>query len=204
MINWIKFSERQPEKEGEYLFCVNPLSCIVFYEKWPSILNFQPDYWAEINLPPKETPMSEKLLCKDCKWIATGLSPDPMYPKCDNPEAPHSLVTGAANHRCESLRGNLSGPRYREEMTAEERKRFSKVEPCGPEGKWFEGEGRGDSSARISDYAGLLKKVAEITSFLADSANHYRILLTCEEIFVFIKTMAKIQKWALEGMNQPT
>lgn len=82
--------------------------------------------------------MIKKPLCVDCKWIVTGLLPDPLYPKCDNPEAPYSLVTGEPNRCCESLRGDLSGPRYRREMTAGERQRLTEINPCGPEGRWFE------------------------------------------------------------------
>ena len=60
MITWIKFSERQPEKEGEYLCCYknNLLSPALwdYHRFWlPPISRYHgignPIYWAEINLP---------------------------------------------------------------------------------------------------------------------------------------------------------
>ena len=52
MITWIKFSERQPEKEGNYLFFMGAITGMVLYERWPRTdCEFKPAYWAEINLP---------------------------------------------------------------------------------------------------------------------------------------------------------
>ena len=115
MIDWIKFSERQPEKEGDYicwpksaleqsLVCQWSLARSVFWD--PNDEETRdidpPEYWAEIN-PPKETPMPQEKetpkLCKDCRWVDLG-----SYPFCLHPKSARSLVNGEPLYRCESLR----------------------------------------------------------------------------------------------------
>lgn len=68
MITWIKFSERQPEKEGRYLFFKGVLIFLSYWKKGVWFCNgdceksyiANPDYWAEINLPGKETAKKER------------------------------------------------------------------------------------------------------------------------------------------------
>ena len=169
MITWIKFSERQPEKAGDYLHFLNELATVQFWmgpdRGWVpcrlcghEVLD-NPDYWAEINPPgdscddeelckmiqdrfympnggfiskefmealktffKKETPMPEKPLCKDCKWINRLTNPFRFW--CDSPKAKHSLVDDEPIQSCNELRSDLF---------MGDRSKF-----CGPEGRWFE------------------------------------------------------------------
>jgi len=65
MIDWIKFSERHPEKEGTYLCFDGDMLYLLHWSIYSSNYGFfpdsayddnysypnKPDYWAEINLP---------------------------------------------------------------------------------------------------------------------------------------------------------
>lgn len=64
--------------------------------------------------------MSEKLLCKNCQYFF--LTPLDYYPRCDHPEAYHSLVDGKPGVTCKWYRGTNDNI-------------------CGPEGKWYEAKG---------------------------------------------------------------
>ena len=149
MITWIKFSERQPEKEGEYLI-YNEGNYL--YVEWDSgDFPCTPDYWAEINPPgvfkvsgitnpfndpetikrlqgllQKKSPMPEKPLCKDCRLCV--VEPDLLgrggqydFLSCSHPDGV-SFVDGLPIY-C----GHVRGDNYR----------------CGPEGRWFEAKGGG-------------------------------------------------------------
>jgi len=173
MIDWIKFSERQPEKEGRYLCYDDGDSYILEWMDGPifgsrfhdpyiddfNSANCEPEYWAEINPPQKEnplndpipcpkckeffcghpltqkeTPMPEKPLCKDCKWIKPPVLERIENPladsRCSHPKAPRSLVNGepAIEAMCWCLRGP--------QLTAGGI--LTEPETCGPEGRWFE------------------------------------------------------------------
>lgn len=157
MTTWIKFSERKPETEGDYLYSEDGefVRCLNWSperkEFWDPYSDDgsglsridDPEYWAEITPPlaarlgysiipgtgglsifeyfnrlKKESPMSEKPLCKDCKWIkVVPLNPD-CTPICMAPKAPRSIVDGESIEQCWCAR-------------------FNDVF-CGPEGRWFE------------------------------------------------------------------
>ena len=149
MIDWIKFSERQPEKDGLYLSYYEEAE-IAFILSWKasgfytmgfsiSVMDRAPDYWAEINPPltgrfikettaelfkhlKKEPLMPEKPLCKDCRWMTflQGFT----APRCGHEEAKRSFVDGQPERPCWEIRAA----------------RFEG--DCGPEGSWFEAEGK--------------------------------------------------------------
>jgi hypothetical protein len=133
MIDWIKFSERAPEKEGWYLcydgdrFHVLEWNGKKFYR--PSRWLYQgPDFWAEINPPRKEDdfswnpgleeyvalkpikepPMPEVKLCKDCRFIKGDCSgrQDHGHALCGNPKARRSPVDGQPIHPCDDMRND--------------------------------------------------------------------------------------------------
>ncbi len=74
----------------------------------------------------KESPMPEKPLCKDCKWI-NDCRFDHGHAICGAPQADRYLVDGGPMQKCETLRhpdGCI----------------VLGISPdiCGPEGRWFE------------------------------------------------------------------
>ena len=151
MITWIKFSERQPEKGGVYL-CLIPsynfgagIHGAVWFDGkfWSSTdkgKEIFPDYWAEINPPetPKETPMSEKPLCKLCEWCRST-----YY--CVNIKLEHVVdCEGPPLYLCSLARAN--------------REHF-----CGPEGRWFEAKGE----ASPPDGSSITNRVLALENRLA-------------------------------------
>ncbi len=202
MITWIKFSERQPEKEGHYLCWYNATkpeySCYlprVYVLNWEPIektfFNLEkdsetakaPDYWAEINPPEekditksqerensligmiaisnklreiasrpgrlkkdpklqamldqliKEPPMTEKPLCKDCRFFT--YREHRTEPRCSHNDAPRSLIDGQLDGLCEAMRCDDAWIKSRALMV-EEAIAVNHAERCGPEGRWFE------------------------------------------------------------------
>ena len=141
----------------------------------------------------KETPMSEKPLCKDCRWVD-------LNHFCHSPNADRSRVDGSPNQRCVYLRDDV--------MTAGGVR--SDPERCDPEGKWFEAkegvraevpgvhwiskpEGGppipGDKvtfGGEIQEYAKYLK------CCLVKTGSPYRAALTAGETTTLIDLLSKI------------
>jgi hypothetical protein len=153
MIDWIKFSERQPERDREYLChykslhpeyaCYIPGNYILWWDPIGKLFyNLHdgcskkaksPDYWAEINLPEGDPmPQEAPKLCKDCRWIFN--TEDRRNPHCGHQKAKRSFVRGLPDEECEDLRRHQdSGPLIGAKM-----EHLAPRPYCGPEGRWWE------------------------------------------------------------------
>ena len=180
MINWHKFSERQPGKGCYYLICRSSLLNyyrVVYLRKGCTYC--PEEYWAEINPP--------GTFCKNC-------NPSTMYPgkliltdkkgKCQNcgkqftkePPMPENLLCkncrwiGPVDHR---------DPDYKRVLCQEPRAPRSLVDgnpdagamcwclrqvrpkTCGPEGRWFEAKGEVSSRNIVKGHAHALMALLE-------------------------------------------
>lgn len=240
MITWIKFSERQPEKEGYYLvytakpqFCGNePSISVARWHDAEDTTFCNPDYWAEINPPGvvkvsgihgpfndpktikaleelnkkgvfwglipgyevevvklhpvnprkakcqcthtlKETPMSEKPLCKNCRWMDVSRF-------CANHNAHRSLVDGSTIYSCEIMRCN--DPTRSVQSACNGTKAMAggeSFETCGPEGRWFEAKEVED----VEFFPTFVDKIfpGAVFQHFMEMASGYRSALTASE-----------------------
>lgn len=79
-------------------------------------------------MPMPEFSMSEKPLCKDCKWMV--FIEDYSEPRCGHKEAKRSFINGQPDDMCEDCRSCALVQSFTGRLLGER-------PTCGPEGKWF-------------------------------------------------------------------